>query len=131
MVNKVILVGNLGADPITSRLPTGTVITNMSLATSERRKNSDGDVIEQTQWHRLVAFSTTAEYCEKFKKGQKLYIEGKIRSRKYTVKATGEEKWITEIFVETVKNLTPRYISEAREKSRKEQVQTPISEPVH
>jgi len=98
-INKVILVGNLGADPETRYMPSGGAVTNLSIATSESwtDKNS-GQKQERTEWHRVTLFNRlgeiAAEYC---RKGSQVYIEGSIRTDKYQDKQTGEEKYSTQI----------------------------------
>lgn len=83
-VNKAILVGNVGKDPETKFLPSGSPVTNFSLATSERYKDKSGEFQERTEWHNLVAFDRLAEIVRDYvKKGSKLYIEGRIQTRSW------------------------------------------------
>ena len=104
-VNKVILVGNLGADPETREAGSGMKIANLRLATSERAKGSDGEWGDHTEWHRVVCFGKTAENCERFlAKGRQVYVEGKIRTRKWEDKS-GAERWTTEIIADVVRFL--------------------------
>lgn len=97
-VNKVILVGNCGRDPEIRYLPSGGAITNISIATTSRRKDkATGDYIEETQWHRVTFFERLAEIAGEFvKKGSPLYVEGRLTYRKYTDK-DGVEKQSTDI----------------------------------
>jgi len=97
-INKVILIGNLGADPEVRFSPSGMAMTNLSLATSENWKDKNtGQPQERTEWHRIVLFGRLAEICgEYLKKGSKIYIEGSLRTRKWQDK-TGQERYITEI----------------------------------
>ena len=96
-VNKVILVGNLGRDPETKYTPQGTAIVTFSLATSENRKDKDGNWKEHTEWHRIVVFGKLAENCGQYlKKGRQVYVEGAISSRSYKDKE-GQDKTIYEI----------------------------------
>lgn len=96
-VNKVILVGNLGRDPETKYTPQGTAIVTFSLATSENRKDKEGNWKEHTEWHRIVVFGKLAENCGQYlKKGRQVYVEGSIASRNYKDKE-GQEKTIYEI----------------------------------
>lgn len=96
-VNKVILLGNLGRDPEMRYLPNGDAVANFSLATTDKYKDKAGQMVEATEWHRVVFFRRTAEVCGQYlKKGSQVYIEGSIKSRKYTDKE-GVEKSITEI----------------------------------
>lgn len=96
-VNKVILVGNLGRDPEMRYQPSGGAVANLTLATTDKFKDKTGQMIEQTEWHRLVFFDRTAEVCGQYlKKGAQIYVEGSIRTRKYKDKE-GVEKYVTEI----------------------------------
>jgi single-strand DNA-binding protein len=96
-VNKVILVGNLGRDPEMRYLPNGDAVANFSLATTEKFKDKNGEMQEATEWHRVVFFRRIAEVCGQYlKKGSPVYVEGSIRTRKYTDKE-GVERTITEI----------------------------------
>ncbi len=96
-VNKVILVGNLGADPEVRYLPSGEAVTNLRLATTDTWKDKEGSKQETTEWHRVSFFGRQAEVCGQYlKKGSSIYVEGSIRTRKYTDK-DGNEKYATEI----------------------------------
>jgi len=96
-VNKVILVGNLGADPEVRTSPNGTVVTNLRLATSEAWKDQQGQLQERTEWHRVVIFGRTAEVARDYlRKGSKLYIEGRLQTRKWQDKE-GRDQYTTEI----------------------------------
>jgi single-strand DNA-binding protein len=96
-VNKVILVGNLGRDPEMRYLPSGEAVANLAVATTDKYKDKSGQMVEQTEWHRVSFFGRTAEVCGQYlKKGSQVYIEGSIRTRKYTDK-DGVEKYATEI----------------------------------
>lgn len=97
-VNKVILVGNLGRDPEVRHLENGAAVANFSLATSESYKDRNtGELMTNTDWHNIVLWRGLAEIAEKYlKKGDKVYIEGKIRSRSYQDQE-GVTKYITEI----------------------------------
>lgn len=91
-VNKVILIGNLGRDPEMRYMPDGTASANFSIATTEKYKDKTGQMAEHTEWHNISFFGRTAEICGQYlKKGSAVYIEGSIRSRKYTDK-TGVER---------------------------------------
>jgi single-strand DNA-binding protein len=99
-VNKVILVGNLGKDPEVKFTPQGTAVAKFSLATTEKRKNKSGDWEDQTEWHNIVAWGRTAEVVgEYLKKGQTVYIEGRIHNNSWDDKETGQKKYRTEIVV--------------------------------
>jgi single-strand DNA-binding protein len=107
-VNKVILLGNLGRDPETRYSPEGAAITNVSIATTRRYKDASGQQQEETEWHRVVFFSRLAEIAgEYLKKGRPVYVEGRLRTRKWTDK-DGNEKYTTEIVAENMQLLGSR-----------------------
>jgi single-strand DNA-binding protein len=108
-VNKVILVGNLGADPETRYLPSGDAVSNIRLATTDRYKDkASGEMKEATEWHRVSFFGRLAEVVSEYlKKGSSIYIEGRIRTRKYTDQA-GVEKYSTEIVADSMQMLGGR-----------------------
>ncbi|SAL13311.1 single-stranded DNA-binding protein [Caballeronia humi] len=108
-VNKVILVGNLGADPETRYLPSGDAVANIRLATTDRYKDkSSGEMKELTEWHRVAFFGRLAEIVNEYlKKGSSVYIEGRIRTRKWTDQA-GQEKYSTEIVADQMQMLGGR-----------------------
>jgi single-strand DNA-binding protein len=107
-VNKVILVGNLGRDPETRTAGTGTVVANLRLATTSRERDKDGNWSDQTEWHTVVAFGKVAENVSRFlKKGRQIYVEGKLRTRKWQDK-DGADKYSTEIIADTVQFLGGR-----------------------
>ena len=96
-VNKVILVGNLGRDVEMRYLPSGEAVANLAIATTDKYKNKSGEMVESTEWHKVSFFGRNAEVCgEYLKKGSQVYVEGSIRTRKYTDKE-GVEKYATEI----------------------------------
>lgn len=98
-VNKVILVGNLGADPETRRIPSsGAQVTNMRVATSEQWKDKNtGEQKERTEWHQVVFFGRLAEIAEQFlSKGRQVYVEGSLRTRKWQGN-DGQDRYTTEI----------------------------------
>ena len=87
MLNKIMLIGNLGRDPELSVTPDGTPVTKFSLAVSRSYKSSAGEQVKETEWFNIVAWRQLAEICEKYlHKGSKVYIEGRINQRKYTDK---------------------------------------------
>ena len=108
-VNKVILVGNLGADPETRYQPSGEAITNIRVATTDRWKDkASGEMKEATEWHRVAFFGRLAEISgEYLKKGSQVYIEGRIRTRKYQDK-DGNERYSTEIIGDRMQMLGSR-----------------------
>ncbi len=96
-VNKVILVGNLGRDPDMRYLPSGEAIANLAIATSRKYKNKTGEMVEETEWHRVTFFGKLAEIAGQYlKKGRSVYVEGRIKTDKYTDK-DGVEKYSTQI----------------------------------
>ena len=96
-VNKVILVGRLGADPEVKYLSNGTTVANFRIATSENRVSKTGEKTEMTEWHRIVAFGRLAEICgEYLSKGKQVYIEGRLRTRSWQDRE-GNKRWVTEI----------------------------------
>jgi single-strand DNA-binding protein len=105
-VNKVIIVGNIGRDPETRVLPSGDALTNISIATSDRYKDkATGEMKETTEWHRITFFGKLAEIAGQYlKKGSQVYVEGKLRTRKYTDQA-GVEKYSTEIIADSMQML--------------------------
>lgn len=96
-VNKVILVGNLGADPEMRYLPSGEAVANIRIATTDTWKDKDGNKQESTEWHRISFFGRQAEVCGQYlKKGSQIYVEGSIRTRKWQDKE-GQDRYSTEI----------------------------------
>ena len=107
-VNKVILVGNLGRDPETRYLPSGDAVANISIATSEKWKDKSGEMQEHTEWHRVAFFGKLAEIAgEYLKKGSSVYVEGRIRTRKWQDKE-GQDKYSTEIVADRMQMLGGR-----------------------
>lgn len=102
-VNKIILIGNLGNDP---QIREGDhVIANLSLGTSRKWRDKDGNVQQETEWHRICAFGRLAEIIRDYTaKGDPLYVEGRLRTRKYEDKQ-GVERWVTEIIAEQLQLL--------------------------
>ncbi len=93
-VNKVILLGNVGKDPEIRSTPSGTMVANFTLATSDRYQDAQGNWQDRTEWHKLVAFKRTAEIIRDYvKKGSKLYIEGKLQTRSWDDKETGAKRY--------------------------------------
>ena len=108
-VNKVILIGNLGRDPEVRYTPNGSAVCNVSLATTRNWKSKDsGERQEETEWHRVVFFDRLAEIAgEYLKKGRPVYVEGRLKTRKWTDK-DGVEKFTTEIFADQMQLLGGR-----------------------
>jgi len=108
-VNKVILLGNVGKDPEIRSTPGGTMVANFTLATSDRQKDPQGNWQDRTEWHNLVAFQRTAEIVRDYvKKGTKLFIEGKIQTRSWDDKESGQKRYRTEIIVNDLSLLSGR-----------------------
>ncbi|MCZ6705339.1 MAG: single-stranded DNA-binding protein [Bacteroidetes bacterium] len=96
-INKVILVGNLGQDPELRYTGSGTAVCNLRLATNESYKDSNGEWVERTEWHSIVAWARLAEICNEYlKKGSQVYFEGSLQTRSYEDK-DGNTKYVTEI----------------------------------
>ena len=111
-VNKAVLIGNLGKDPEIRQANSGTSIANMRIATTDRRKDRDGQWQDVTEWHSVIAFGKTADNIGRFcKKGKQLYIEGRIQTRKWTDK-DGRDRYSTEIVADVVRFLGGRGDSE-------------------
>lgn len=97
-INKVILVGNLGRDPEVRTLESGASVAQFTIATTESYKNKNGERVDNTEWHNIVLWRGLAEVAGKYlKKGSKIYLEGKITSRSWDDKETGQKRYITEI----------------------------------
>ena len=111
-VNKVILIGNLGKDPEVRYLDNGVAVANFSLATTENYKNKEGERVSQTEWHNIVLWRGLAEVAEKWlKKGSSVYVEGKIRTRKWEDK-DGNTRYSTEILGDNMTMLAGKPSSE-------------------
>lgn len=115
-VNKVIVVGNLGKDPDTRFLPDGKAVCNFSVATTDKwTDKASGEKKEATEWHRISAFGRIAEICgEYLKKGSQVYIEGKLRTRKWQDKE-GQDRYSTEIIADSMQMLGSKSDSSNRE----------------
>lgn len=99
-INKVFLLGNVGREPEIRATPSGTLIATFSLATADRQKDQTGEWQDRTEWHNLVAVGRTAEVVRDYvKKGSQLHVEGKVQTRSWDDKQTGQKKYRTEIFV--------------------------------
>ena len=105
-INKVILIGNLGQDPTSRHMADGKAVTNISLATSESWKDKNtGQLTEKTEWHRVVFYGKIAEIASEYlKKGSKIYVEGKLATKKWQDKA-GVDKYTTEIIASEMQML--------------------------
>ena len=108
-INKVIIVGNLGADPETRYMPSGSAVTNLSVATSEQWKDKQsGEQKERTEWHKVAMFNRLAEVAAEYlRKGSQVYIEGKLRTRKWQDR-DGNDRWTTEVIADEMQMLGGR-----------------------
>lgn len=105
MVNKAMLVGRLGKDPEVKYLPDGTMVTNFNMATDEYYKDKNGEKVQKTEWHRIVAYRKLAEICGNYLvKGSLIFIEGKIQTRSWDDKE-GVKRYTTEIVANDMKML--------------------------
>lgn len=108
MVNKVILIGNLCADPEIRYTQSGTSVATFTVATSEKWKDKDGEWQEDTEFHRIVAWGKLAEICGEYhQKGNRVYVEGKLKTRKWQDQS-GNDRYTTEVVAREVKSLTPK-----------------------
>jgi single-strand DNA-binding protein len=99
-VNKVMLLGNVGKDPEIRTTAGGMTVASFSLATADRQKDAQGNWADKTEWHNLVCFQRTAEIVRDYvKKGSQIFVEGKIQTRSWDDKTSGEKKYKTEILV--------------------------------
>ena len=108
-VNKVIIVGNLGNDPDTRYMPSGSAVTNLSVATNESWKDKQtGEQKDRTEWHKVAMFGRLAEIAAEYlRKGSQVYIEGKLRTRKWQDQ-NGNDRWTTEIIADEMQMLGGR-----------------------
>jgi single-strand DNA-binding protein len=114
-LNKVMIIGHLGADPDVRYSQNNTAIATLSVATNERYKDQNGDWQESTEWHRIVAFGRIAEVCQEYvKKGSKIYVEGSLQTRSWEDK-DGVKKYTTEIKARTLFMLDGKGDSNAME----------------
>jgi len=108
-INKVIVIGNLGANPDIRALPSGQNVANFSLATTERFTDRSGAKQERTDWHRIVAFGRLADTCERFlSKGRQVYVEGRLTTRQYEAKDGSGKRYRTEIVARQLRLLGNR-----------------------
>lgn len=118
-VNKVMLLGNVGKDPEMRATQGGMVIAQLTLATADRQKDQTGNWVDKTEWHNLVCFGRTAEIVRDYvKKGTQLFIEGKIQTRSWDDKESGQKRYRTEILVNDLSLLGGRGNSEGGERSQ-------------
>ena len=125
MINKVILIGNLGADPELRYTPNGIMVATFSVATSERWKGQDGKAQESTEWHRVVAWGKLAEICNQYlHKGSRVYIEGKLQTKKWQDQ-NGVERFITEVIARDMKMLDSRNAAPSTQQNNQGQAFNP------
>ena len=126
MVNKVILIGNLGADPEVRYAQNGTAVANFRVATTETWKK-EGEKEEQTEWHRVVTFGRLAEICgEYLSKGSKVYIEGRIQTRKWEDR-DGNTRYTTEVVAREMQMLSPRGAGEENQRGSYGEEEPPLA----
>lgn len=108
-INKVILIGNLGAKPELKYLPSGQAVCELRLATNEKWKDKDEKTQERTEWHRVVVWGKQGENCAKYlDKGRPVYVEGRLQTRSWDDKTSGEKRYMTEIVAQSVQFLGGR-----------------------
>jgi len=108
-LNKVLLIGNLGKDPELSYTASGVAVAKFSVATGERWKDQEGNIQERTEWHNIVAWRKLAEICGQYlKKGSKVYLEGKLQTRSWDDKNTGQKRYATDIVADDLIMLDSR-----------------------
>ncbi len=109
MVNKVILIGNLGRDPEVRSTPSGQSVANFTLATSRKWTDRDGQRQEKTEWHRIVCWGRQAEIAGQYlTKGKQIYVEGRLETRSWDDKNSGEKRYTTEIICDNFQMLGRR-----------------------
>ena len=108
MINKVILVGNLGQDPELKYTQSGTAVATLSVATNRSWKDKDDNWQDETEWHRVIVWAQSAENCaNNYSKGNKVYVEGRLQTRKWQDQS-GNDRYTTEIVANVIRNLTPK-----------------------
>jgi single-strand DNA-binding protein len=109
MLNKVLLIGNLGRDPEVRSLPSGQPVANFTLATTRKWKDKNGQKQEQTEWHRIVLWGKQAESLQEYlTKGKQIYVEGRIQTKSWEDRQSGEKKYSTEIVCDNFQMLGGR-----------------------
>lgn len=109
MVNKVILIGNLGRDPEVRNTPSGQPVTNFTLATNRVYNDRDGNRQKQTEWHQIVCWGRQAEIAGRFlTKGKQVYVEGRLQTRSWEDRQSGEKRYRTEVICENFQMLGSR-----------------------
>lgn len=124
-LNKVMLIGRLGADPEVRYTQSNTAVATLNLATTERYKDSNGELQESTEWHRIVAWGRLAEICQQYmKKGGQIYVEGSLQTRAWEDKE-GQKRYTTEVKALSIQMLDSKSSGGADSSSEK-QVATPV-----
>ncbi len=134
-LNKVQIIGNLGADPEMRTIPSGSAVTNFRVAVSRNRRGPDGTMVDETEWFRCVAFDSggykLAEICNQFlRKGQKVYVEGRLQSRKYADK-DGVERTSVEIIASEMVMLSGREEGEGHGEGMGAPQRAPVASGTH
>ncbi len=125
--NKVLLIGNVGRDPEVRHLESGVAVASFTLATTERFKDRNGVMQDQTEWHNIVCWRNLAELSEKYiNKGSQIFVEGKIRTRSWSDQ-TGQKRYTTEIVADNIRLLGKR--ADAPQQGGYQQAQRPVSQP--
>lgn len=102
-VNRAIILGNLGQDPELRYTPSGAAVCTLNIATTDVRNDKDGNRQESTEWHRVIVWNKQAENCAKYlSKGRSVYVEGRIQTRSWEDKATGQKRYSTEIVAQNI-----------------------------
>lgn len=127
-VNKVILIGNLGADPELRYTPAGTAVTTFNMATTDKWKDKDGQPQERTDWHRIVVWDRQAEIAKEYlRKGSSVYIEGRLQTRNYDDKE-GIKRYVTEIVSQRMQFLGARGAGQSSESGTSEPPPPPAAD---
>jgi single-strand DNA-binding protein len=131
-INKVILIGNLGRDPEVRYTPNGMAVANITLATSETWKDKQtGENQERTEWHRVVMFNRLGEIAgEYLRKGAKIYIEGRLQTRKWQDKTSGQDRYTTEIIADSMQMLDGKGLSGSKVEPDSSEVSTEINDNI-
>lgn len=129
-VNKVILVGFLGADPEARTTPAGQMVANMSVATSEVFNNREGQRQERTEWHQVVLWGKLAELAHKWlQKGSQVYLEGKLQTRSWDDQQSGQKRYKTEVVADRMTFLGSPKGQQRTDEQHRQQQQAPAADP--
>lgn len=109
MLNRVDLIGNLGADPEARMTPSGQSVTTLRVATTERTKGQDGEWRDVTDWHTVVVWGKSADFAAKYlRKGSRVFVSGKLKTRSWEDRQSGQKKYATEVVAERIQGLDGR-----------------------